>query len=53
MIWQKKLKLLCSDSDFAKKLKKGADDFILSKYSRKDVALSHFKLYKSILDNRK
>ena len=49
----KKLKLLCSDSDFAKKLKKGADDFILSKYSRKDVALSHFKLYKSILDNRK
>lgn len=49
----KKLKLLCSDSDFAKKLKKGADDFILSKYSRKDVALSHFKLYKSILDSRK
>lgn len=49
----KKLKLLCSDCDFAKKLKKGADDFILSKYSRKDVALSHFKLYKSILDNRK
>lgn len=49
----KKLKLLCSDSDFAKKLKNGADDFILSKYSRKDVALSHFKLYKSILDNRK
>lgn len=49
----KKLKLLCSDSDFAKKLKKGADDFILSKYSRKDVALSHFNLYKSILDNRK
>lgn len=49
----KKLKLLCSDSDFAKKLKKSADDFILSKYSRKDVALSHFKLYKSILDNRK
>lgn len=49
----KKLKLLCCDSDFAKKLKKGADDFILSKYSRKDVALSHFKLYKSILDNRK
>lgn len=48
-----KLKLLCSDSDFAKKLKKGADDFILSKYSRKDVALSHFKLYKSILDSRK
>ncbi len=49
----KKLKFLCSDSDFAKKLKKGADDFILSKYSRKDVALSHFKLYKSILDSRK
>lgn len=49
----KKLKLLCSDSDFAKKLKKDADDFILSKYSRKDVALSHFKLYKSILDSRK
>ena len=49
----KKLKLLCSDSDFAKKLKKGADDFILSKYSRKDVALSHFKLYKNILDSRK
>lgn len=49
----KKLKLLCSDSDFAKKLKKGADNFILSKYSRKDVALSHFKLYKSILDSRK
>lgn len=48
-----KLKLLCGDSGFAGSLKKGADDFILSKYSRKDVAYSHFKLYKSILDEER
>lgn len=40
-----KLKLLCDDSQLVEKLRDGADEFILNKYSWQDVARSTYELY--------
>ena len=40
-----KLKLLCNDSALVEKLRDGADEFILNKYSWQDVAKSTCELY--------
>ena len=41
-----KLKTLCDDVELVEKLRDGADEFILNKYSWQDVAASTCKLYK-------
>ena len=41
-----KLKLLCDDSELVAKLRDGADEFILNKYSWHDVAKKTYELYK-------
>ena len=40
-----KLKLLCNDKELVDKLRDGADEFILSKYSWQDIAKSTCRLY--------
>jgi glycosyltransferase involved in cell wall biosynthesis len=41
-----KLRTLCDDDSVAEKLRRGADEFILNKYSWQDVAKSTYELYK-------
>lgn len=41
-----KLKALCDDSKLVEKHREGVDEFILNKYSWKDVAEATYKLYK-------
>ena len=40
-----KLQMLCDDSKLVEKLRDGADEFILNKYSWQDVAEATCKLY--------
>ena len=44
-----KLQMMCDDKQFVENLKKGADKFILSKYSWIDVAASTHDLYKKVM----
>ena len=44
-----KLRILCGDSKLVEKLREGADEFILSKYSWQDAAESTCKLYQKLM----
>ena len=46
-----KLQMLCDDENMAKDIKVGVDEFILSKYNWKDVALDTYNLYKNVLEH--
>ena len=45
----KKLQAMCDDEKIVEELKKGVDEFILSKYNWNDVAASTHDLYKKVL----
>ena len=43
-----KLQTLCNDSEKVAELKNGVDEFILSRYNWKDIAVKTSNLYKNI-----
>ena len=46
-----KLQMLCDNQEIIENLKNGADEFILKKYSWKDVATDTYNLYKKVINN--
>ncbi len=48
-----KLKMMCDDEAIVQNIKKGVDEFVLSKYNWQDVAASTQNLYKKVLENKR
>ena len=48
-----KLKMMCDDETIVQNIKKGVDEFVLSKYDWQDVAVKTHNLYKQVFKNKR
>lgn len=48
-----KLKIMCDDETIVQNIKKGVDEFVLSKYDWQDVAVKTHNLYKQVFKNKR